>query len=148
MYKYLLILTLCLVPVFVLAQDTSTKTYPDSIDIKSTPVFDDKDKPFTTVEQMPSFPGGEEEMMRFIANNFAYPDSVRELGLQGRLTARFVVERDGSLSNITMIRGIDSNLDCEFVRLIQSMPQWIPGKQDGETVRVYFTLPMSIHFKQ
>lgn len=101
-----------------------------------------EDKPFVTVEQMPSFPGGDIEMQRFIRDNLKYPVIAQENGIQGRVTIRFVVTKDGSISDVQVLRGIDASCDKEAVRVVKSMPKWIPGKQNGRNVPVYFTLPV------
>ncbi len=100
------------------------------------------DKPFVTVEQMPSFPGGEVEMQKFIRDNLKYPVIAQENGIQGRVTIRFVVTKDGTISDVQVLRGIDSSCDKEAVRVVKAMPKWIPGKQNGRNVPVYFTLPV------
>lgn len=99
-------------------------------------------KPFVSVEQMPSFPGGDAELQKFIEQNLKYPVVAQENGIQGRVTIRFVVEVDGTLSNFTVLRGIDPQCDKEAVRMMEAGPKWIPGKQNGREVRVYFTLPV------
>lgn len=101
-----------------------------------------EDKPFVTVEQMPYFPGGESELKKFIYNNLKYPVVAQEAGIQGRVIIRFVVEEDGSISNVNIIRGIDPSCDKEAIRLIKTSPKWNPGKQNGKAVRVYYTLPI------
>lgn len=101
-----------------------------------------EEKPFVTVEQMPSFPGGEIEMQRFIRDNLKYPVIAQENGIQGRVTIRFVVTKDGTISDVQVLRGIDASCDKEAVRVVKSMPKWIPGKQNGRNVPVYFTLPV------
>jgi protein TonB len=104
-----------------------------------------EEKPFVTVEQMPIFPGGEVEMQKFIRDNLRYPVVAQEAGIQGRVTLRFVVSKTGAIENVTVVRGIDPSCDKEAVRVVQSMPKWIPGKQNGLNVPVYFNLP--IQFK-
>lgn len=101
-----------------------------------------EDKPFVTVEQMPSFPGGEVEMQKFIRDNLKYPVIAQENGIQGRVTIRFVVTKDGTISDVQVLRGIDASCDKEAVRVVKAMPRWIPGKQNGRNVPVYFTLPV------
>lgn len=101
-----------------------------------------QEKPFTTVEQMPTFPGGEAEMQRYIANNLKYPISAQENSIQGRVTIRFVVTASGEISDVKVLKGIDPACDREAVRVVKSMPKWIPGKQNGRNVAVYFTLPI------
>lgn len=99
-------------------------------------------KPFVTVEKMPGFPGGEIEMQRYIRENLKYPETAQKEGIQGRVTLRFIVANDGSITDVTVIRGIDPSCDKEAVRVIENMPKWIPGKQNGITVPVYFNLPI------
>lgn len=107
-----------------------------------------EEKPFVTVEQMPTFPGGEMEMQKYIANNLKYPVVAQESGIQGRVTVRFVVSKTGAIENVTVIRGIDPSCDKEAVRVVKSMPKWVPGKQNGLNVPVYFTLPIVFRLKQ
>lgn len=107
-----------------------------------------EEKPFTTVEQMPSFPGGQEAMMKFIADNLKYPVPAQEAGIQGRVTIRFVVTKDGNISDVTVVRGIDKLCDNEAVRVVKAMPKWNPGKQNGRAVAVYFNLPVVFRLKQ
>lgn len=108
-------------------------------------VVEEKEKAFVTVEQMPTFAGGETELRKFIAENLKYPVVAQENGVQGHVTLRFIVEKDGTLSDIRVQRGIDPLCDKEAVRLMKISPKWIPGKQNGQTVRVYHTL--SVTFK-
>lgn len=98
--------------------------------------------PFTTVEQMPTFMGGESELNAFISKNLTYPISAQENGIQGRVTIRFVVTASGEISDVKILKGIDPACDKEAVRVVKSMPKWIPGKQNGRNVAVYFTLPI------
>lgn len=97
---------------------------------------------FTVVESMPEYPGGAEEMMRFIAQNIKYPPIARESGIQGRVFVNFVVEPNGSVSNVKVLRGIGGGCDEEAIRVVQSMPKWTPGRQRGKAVRVSFNLPV------
>ena len=102
-----------------------------------------EEKPFVTVEQMPTFPGGEIEMQKFIRDNLRYPVVAQEAGIQGRVTLRFVVSKTGTIEDIIVTRGIDPSCDKEAVRVVRSMPKWTPGKQNGLPVNVYFTLPIT-----
>ncbi|MDU1889123.1 MAG: TonB family protein [Dysgonomonas sp.] len=106
-----------------------------------------EEKPFVTVEQMPSYPGGESEMHKFINENLKYPVVAQESGIQGRVTIRFVVTKTGAISDVTVVRGIDPSCDKEAVRVVKAMPKWIPGKQNGLNVPVYFTLPIVFRLK-
>lgn len=101
-----------------------------------------KPTPFTVVEEMPGFPGGEGEMYKFITTTIKYPEEAKELGIQGKVFVNFVVEPDGSISEVKLIRGIGGGCDEEAIRVVKSMPKWIPGKQRGVPVRVYFNLPI------
>lgn len=97
---------------------------------------------FVVVEKQPEFPGGPSVMMKYLGDNIRYPVIAQENGIQGRVTCNFVVERDGSITDVQVVRGIDPSLDKEAVRVIQSMPKWKPGEQRGKPVRVRFTLPV------
>ena len=97
---------------------------------------------FVVVEEQPEFPGGNAAMMKFLGDNIRYPVIAQENGIQGRVICNFVVERDGSITDVQVVRGVDPSLDREAVRVIQQMPRWKPGKQRGSAVRVRFTLPV------
>ena len=97
---------------------------------------------FTVVESMPEFPGGAGKMMEFIARNIKYPPMARESGIQGRVFVNFVVEPDGSVSNVRVLRGIGGGCDEEAIRVVEAMPKWTPGRQRGKAVRVSFNLPV------
>ena len=100
------------------------------------------EKVFDMVEQMPTFPGGQQELMSYLGKNIKYPTIAQENGTQGRVIIQFVVERDGTITDVHVARGVDPYLDKEAVRVVQSMPKWIPGKQNGKAVRVKFTVPV------
>jgi len=104
-----------------------------------------EDIPFEVVEQMPSFPGGDVELHKFISANLKYPDMPIGNGIQGRIVARFIVNTDGSISDIEIKKKVDPKLDKEVIRVIKAMPKWIPGKQNGKAIRTYFSLPFSFH---
>lgn len=97
---------------------------------------------YEVVEEMPSFPGGQGAMMQFLSSNLQYPEEARLGGLQGRVIVGFIVERDGSISNVKISRSVAPSLDSEAIRLAKSMPKWKPGKSDGHTVRVKYTIPI------
>ena len=97
---------------------------------------------FKIVEEMPSFPGGEAKLMEFVGENIKYPQIARETGIQGRVFVNFVVEPDGSVSNVSVLRGIGGGCDEEAMRVIKSMPKWKPGKQRGKAVRVSYQIPV------
>ena len=97
---------------------------------------------FQIVEEMPAFPGGEAKLMEYVGKNIKYPQIARETGIQGRVFIGFVVEPDGSVSNVKLLRGIGGGCDEEAMRVVKSMPKWKPGKQRGKAVRVSYTLPV------
>jgi protein TonB len=110
-------------------------------DKKAESITEEPDKPFVIVEQMPQFPGGEKEMMKFIKNNLRYPVSAIENGIQGTVTVNFVIGRDGKITSIKIIRGIGAGCDEEAIRILEKMPPWSPGKQGGIAVPVSFSVP-------
>jgi protein TonB len=97
---------------------------------------------FTVVESMPTFPGGMGALMKYLAENIKYPPLAKESGIQGRVFINFVVEPDGRISNVKVLRGIGGGCDEEAVRVVKSMPKWSPGKQRGKPVRVSYNLPV------
>ncbi|MBN2916514.1 MAG: energy transducer TonB [Prevotella sp.] len=99
-------------------------------------------KVFDVVEEMPSFPGGQGALMSYLASNIKYPVVAQENGVQGRVIVSFVVERDGSISDVRVARSVDPSLDREAQRVVKSMPSWKPGKQNGSAVRVKYTVPV------
>ncbi|MFA6333939.1 MAG: energy transducer TonB [Bacteroidales bacterium] len=101
-----------------------------------------EEEPFTVVEQMPQYPGGEKAMMKFIYDHIVYPPIVLENGIQGKVTVRFVVSRTGSIEKVEVLKSIDPECSKEAIRVIKLMPKWIPGKQNGTPVPVYFILPV------
>ena len=103
---------------------------------------------FVVVEEQPEFPGGNTAMMKFLSDNIKYPVIAQENGIQGRVITNFVVERDGSITDVQVVRGVDPSLDKEAIRVIQSMPKWKAGKQRGSAVRVRFTLPVVFRLQQ
>ena len=98
---------------------------------------------FQIVEEMPAFPGGEQKLMEYVGKNIKYPQIARETGIQGRVFIGFVVEPDGSVSNVKLLRGIGGGCDEEAMRVVKSMPKWKPGKQRGKAVRVSYMLPVN-----
>ena len=109
-----------------------------------------KEKTFTIVENQPEFHGGDAARTKFLNENIKYPADAAKDKIQGRVICNFVVEADGSISEVNVVRGIHPSLDKEAVRVIESMPKWIPGKQRGQAVRVRFTLPITfgLHEKE
>ena len=97
---------------------------------------------FSHVEVMPSFPGGDAAMMKWLQENIIYPVIAAEQGIEGRVTIRFVVGPDGSVGNAEVLRSLDPSCDREALRVVKKMPKWVPGKQNGQAVSVYYTLPV------
>lgn len=97
---------------------------------------------YDVVEVMPQFPGGQTAMLKYIMENIKYPKQIMEEGIQGRVTVSFIVEKDGRVSNVRLLRSVQPLLDKEAVRVVKSMPKWSPGKQKGKPVRVRFNLPV------
>jgi len=102
----------------------------------------DEDRTYVMVDQMPQFPGGEREMLRFIKNNLRYPLSAQENNIQGTVILNFVVNREGKIINLKVVKGIGFGCDEESIRVMEKMPLWTPGKQRGQTVLVSFTMPI------
>lgn len=97
---------------------------------------------FMAVEQPAEFPGGQAAMMRWIGENLRYPETAKENGISGRVIVKLVIEKDGTVSNPTIVKGVDPDLDREALRLVRSMPAWTPGRMNGRLVRSYFMLPV------
>lgn len=104
-------------------------------------------KIFTVVEQMPMYPGGDAALMGYLRDNIKYPTVAAENGVQGRVVVGFVVERDGSITDVKILRGVDPSLDREAMRVVKSMPRWNPGKQNGSAVRVKYQVPVSFRLQ-
>jgi len=102
---------------------------------------------FVFVEEQPEFPGGEEALMNYLSSNIHYPEQAKELDIQGTVIIEFVVETNGSVTNVVVKRGIGGGCDEEAVRVVKSMPKWKPGKQRGKPVRVRYTLPVRFQLK-
>jgi protein TonB len=106
------------------------------------PKHEEENKVFDVVEQMPSFPGGPAALMKYLSENMRYPAVAEENGIQGRVTVQFVVEKDGSVTDVRTMKSVDPALDREAERVVKSMPKWIPGKQNGSAVRVKYFVPV------
>lgn len=100
------------------------------------------DMVFDVVEVMPQFPGGQIAMLKYIMENIKYPEQAMKEGIQGRVAVRFIVEKDGSISDVKPILSVHPLLNKEAVRVVESMPKWTPGKQNGKPVRVRYNLPV------
>ena len=111
------------------------------------PPKEEETKVFDVVEQMPSFPGGQSALLQYLSSNIKYPVVAEENGVQGRVIVTFVVERDGSITDVRVVKSVDPSLDKEAQRVVKSMPKWIPGKQNGSAVRVKYTVPVTFRLQ-
>lgn len=102
---------------------------------------------FTNVEQMPAFPGGDAALFGFVARNLKYPAIAVESNIQGTVIVQFVVEKDGSVGEVKVVKSVDYNLDKEAVRVCKILPKFTPGKQNGQPVRVYYTMPVTFRLQ-
>ena len=106
------------------------------------PKHEEENKVFDVVEQMPSFPGGMPALMQWLSQNIKYPVIAAENGVQGRVIVQFVVEKDGSVTDVHVAKSVDPSLDKKATRVVKAMPKWNPGKQNGSAVRVKYTVPV------
>lgn len=133
---FLLMLALCASFSLLRAQISMANDFPQ----------DQQEEVFVVVEQMPEFPGGQAELFRFLSENVKYPVIAMENRIEGRVICTFIVDKDGSVVDVEVARSSgDASLDKEAVRVLRSMPDWIPGKMRGEVVRVKYTLPINFH---
>ena len=133
----------------VIGNDESADVLRSKTLLVSEPVKprEEENKIFTVVEQMPSFPGGMGALMQYLSKNIKYPPFAEENNIQGRVICTFVVERDGSVTDIHIAKGVDPSLDKEAIRVVSGMPKWIPGRQNGQSVRVKYTLPVTFRLQ-
>lgn len=111
-------------------------------------IVEDKPAPkeeeiYAAVDVVPEFPGGMTALMQWLGTNIRYPEAAQQNNVQGRVVVNFVVEKDGSISQVQVVKGVDKDLDKEAVRVVSKMPKWSPGKKDGVPVRTYFSLPVA-----
>ena len=147
---FLVVISLIAISCLIQAQDKKTKGY--SVDSNSNIIIDEyvkggtgnqlnSNKVYQVIEQMPQFPGGEQELFKFINKNNKY--TITEPCIQGKVICRFIVNRDGSVSNPEVIRSLDPACDKESIRVIKLLPKFIPGKQNGQVVNCWYTLPVT-----
>ena len=140
---------LAVVPVIALAllafanPTTETATVQNNVDQQGTKTSNQDKKVYKSVEQMPQFPGGEYELMKYLQSVIKYPENAAKNNIQGRVIAQFVIDENGEIGEIKVLRSVDEELDAEAVRVIKSLPKFIPGRQDGKAVAVWYTLPIS-----
>ena len=118
-----------------------------TVSAQKTVVSQKNDQIFDVVEQMPEYPGGMQALFEFLKENIKYPEDAQKQKVEGRVLAKFVVETDGSISNIEVVKHAFPSLDAEAVRVIQAMPKWSPGKQKGQAVRVKYVVPINFNLK-
>ena len=114
---------------------------------ESTSQSTEDEEVFMVVEENPEFPGGMEELMKFLANEIKYPVEAEQKGKQGRVIVQFVVGKDGNLRDIKVVKSVSPELDAEAIRVCKAMPKWQPGEQRGQAVNVQFTLPITFRLQ-
>ncbi len=129
-------------------QPVEVKAVPEAVEMNTeelAPVDTEPQskKVYNSVEQMPEFPGGMAEMMKFLQQNIQYPANAAKNNVEGRVILQFVVEKDGQIGEVKVVRSVDPELDAEALRVVKSMPNFIPGRQDGKPVAVWYTIPIS-----
>lgn len=124
-------------------QPDSQNDEPESMSSKGDDKDIDYDKVFDVVDEMPQFPGGAAALFDYLSHSICYPKKAEENGIQGRVIVTYVVERDGSISDVKVVHSVDPSLDKEAVRVTESMPKWIPGKHHGRATRVKYTIPVT-----
>ena len=134
----LILLVIVIAPARANAQDKKGKTTQTRKDTAT------DDKIYEVCEQMPIFEGGDAALLKYLGENLKYPDNTKDRGVQGRLVIGFIVEKDGSLTDVKVLRPVDIDLDAEVLRLVKGMPKWIPGRHNGQRVRVRHLLPIHI----
>jgi protein TonB len=105
------------------------------------------DVPFILVEEMPEFPGGQKALLNYLSTHVNYPEIAQENGIQGKVYVSFVIDENGNIRNVNILRGVDKSLDSESIRVVQSMPKWKPGKQRGKAVKVQFNVPITFELQ-
>ena len=115
---------------------------------ETTTIKQEEDEVFQVVEEQPMFPGGMQELMKYLQKEMKYPKEAQDKGIQGRVVVQFVVNKDGSICEANVVKSVDPLLDAEALRVINAMPHWTPGKQRGEPVRVRFTIPVAFHLAE
>ena len=118
-----------------------------TVSAQKTVVAQKNQKVFDVVEQMPEYPGGIQALFEYLSQNVKYPVDAEKQKVEGRVIATFVVETDGSISSIEVVKPAFPSLDAEAIRVLSGMPKWTPGKQSGKEVRVKYTVPISFHLK-
>jgi protein TonB len=118
-----------------------------TVSAQKTVVAKKNQKVFDVVEQMPEYPGGQAALIEYISNNVKYPDDAAKKKVEGKVFVTFVVDTDGKITDVSLLRKVFPSLDAEAIRVISGMPNWIPGKQKGQVVRVKYTVPIVFRLK-
>ena len=118
-----------------------------TVSAQKTVVAQKNQQVFDVVEQMPEYPGGIQALLDYLMESVKYPEDAEKQKIEGRVIAIFVVETDGSISNVEVVKPVFPSLDAEAVRVLSGMPKWTPGKQSGKAVRVKYTLPINFQLK-
>lgn len=124
------------------------KAVQEAVVVKEPEPAPKEEEIFVAVEQQAEFPGGMPALMKWLGSNIRYPEAAQQNDVQGRVIVKFVVEKDGSVSQAQIVKGVDKDLDKEALRVVNKMPKWQPGKNNGVTVRSYFTLPVNFKLNQ
>jgi protein TonB len=114
---------------------------------KIIPMTEDEEAPFVVVEEMPMFPGGDAELLKYIGQNTQYPEAAKAYNIQGRVIIRFCVTAKGGVSQISVLKGVSPELDAEAVRVVSTLPEFRPGKQSGKAVPVWYMVPITFTLK-
>ena len=137
----LILLVIVIAPASANAQDKREKTTQTRKDTAT------DDKVYEVCEQMPIFEGGDAALLKYLTDSVKYPELAKKHGVQGRVVIGFIVEKDGSLTDVKVLRHVDIALDAEALRVVKGMPKWIPGCQDEQLVRVRYNVPVSFRLK-
>ena len=137
----LILLVIVFAPARANAQDKTEKTTQTRKDTTT------DDKIYEVCEQMPIFEGGDAALLKYLTDSVKYPELAKKHGVQGRVVIGFIVEKDGSLTDVKVLRHVDIALDAEALRVVKGMPKWIPGCQDEQLVRVRYNVPVSFRLK-
>ena len=137
----LILLVVAVAPVRASAQDKKEKTTQTHKDTTT------DDKIYEVCEQMPIFEGGDAALLKYLTDSVKYPELAKKHGVQGRVVMGFIVEKDGSLTNVKVLRSVDRALDAEALRVVKGMPKWIPGRQNEQRVRVKYNVPVSFRLE-
>lgn len=144
------LLSICIISATSLsAQIHPWESAEDADNNQPTAITTPKDRPvYEAVEQMPQFPGGDAELLKYVASHILYPENAAKNNIQGRVVVKFIIEADGSVSDVTILRGKDPELDQEAIRVVKTLPAFTPGKMNGQPVAVWYTFPVNFKLAQ